>query len=283
MIQFYFAALIAVLAPAVAPLHAFQLERLGPIRIIVSEGMTEGRPPRMALYLNTTVDIVCPNHLLVTTLRRRGDTLSVEVRGLLHPRRQRGDNPVISTCETGPAYGEVPLRLSPGSYVLAVRVGSATDHLQLDISATRLQLLTNGLRTAVTRPDTTPFWRPPARSFAVHCGANRRPEACADLVAWVERQPGVRRLPIPAGWQPPSRFNEHSDHRGSPYFSYASGALLPRLRSCMREVERQVEEAVGVSIIIHIAAGEIIRASSRRAFHEPHIETPSRIAVGRGC
>lgn len=245
----------------------------GPIKVAVSEPVMLGARPRMFLELETANHYSCSNLEIDARLQRSNDTISVTLHGLVP------DN--LCSPAFGPAHKVIPLGLSPGTYLLMISYENQMDRLQLFVSSTRLDLHSLG-PTRFMQPDTASFWRPHPRSFLLSCGTPNVPELCADLAGWLERQSGIIRKPLPStariGF---GRYagTWHSDYR---LYEYDDEAL-ERVRRCIGHVAAAVAEAVGVSINLQTAAGEIIKAWSKRANHEKHIDTPRRVIDGVSC
>jgi hypothetical protein len=251
-----------------------QRDDSGRLRVSAIEPVLEGTLPRQSLQLTTERVYGCSNFRIDASLALVKDTIRIQVRGLA-PQRLCDDS-------FGPAGVGLPLVLPEGTYPVQIRRDTSFETFVLQITPTRLQLHVSGA-TVLLLPDTTPFWRPPAQSFAFVCGTYNVPALCADIGGWIERQAGVQTIVFPAGGRIPFSLRASTHYEERRYYRYGDRFDLSTLRSCMQEVSRRVTAAVGVVIMIETASGEVMRAWSARAFHEPHIDTPLRATDSPAC
>lgn len=247
----------------------------GQIQLHVEERAREGFRPRLAMSFVTVGDYPCSNYTIDARRRRKADTIAITIVGLAL-------NGGLCAKEVGPAHGNVPLALGPGSYRVAISRGPATDWMDLRVTKTQLILRPVGAPT-FTQPDTTVFTRPAARSFLVSCEKRNAPELCADFGDWLARRRGIIRQPLAAGDRigfPPYRGDWNNGYQ---LFEYADDRTLEPVKRCMLHLADTIEQAVGVSVIIQTADGQVFRAWSRRSFHEPHIPVPRKISGSGWC
>ena len=156
------------------------------------------------------------------------------------------------------------------------------DRVELAVSASRLALRKIE-PLAFIEPDTSVFRRPTLHSFFISCGTPSVLELCADLAEWLSRQPGIVRRPLAATDR--IGFIRYGGYWYSDYqlYDYADGKALRAVRNCMRHIADTLSAAVGAGIELQTGGGEILRAWSRRALHEPHIEVPRIMSGSRGC
>lgn len=269
-----FALAVILLAPALRPASAQQEPLLGLIRVSVEEPVIEGRQPRVTVMLATVGEYGCGNFTIATRERRAADTIEITLRGLA-PTQLCDDS-------FGSAQAGILIDVKPMQYVLAITRGQSTDRLRLAVTPTRLSVRSDQGLTFL-KPDTSAFSRPSAHSFLVSCGTPNVPELCEDLAGWFARLPGIVARPLAANEKigfPRYAGSWHDDYR---LFEYQSDRAFRPVRRCFRFLADTLEQAVGVGVTLQTADGEVLRAWSRRALHEPHIPVPRKISGSSGC
>jgi hypothetical protein len=244
----------------------------GPITLSVEEFAADRRG--IMVSLATVGEYGCENTTIAAQQTRVADTIGITITGLVPN----------TTCADmmAPGRARIPLALAPGRYVVSVRRLSNVDRVGLVVTQSRL--VVRRIEPLVfIQPDTSAFRRPTANSFFISCGTPNVPELCADLAAWLSRQPGIVRRPLSASDR--IGFIRYGGTWYSDYqlYDYRDGKALRAVRHCMRQIADTLSAAVGADIELQTAEGEILRAWSHRAFHEPHIEVPRKVSGSRGC
>ena len=160
---------------------------LGPIGLSVAESLVEHGPPIAFLRLATTGTYGCGSLTLATHEQFGRDSIVVTIDSLW-PHE-------LCTTMIGPATADSPLTLTPGTRVLVIERRNVADRLQLRV--TDAELVVRQLNSlAFVRPDTTPFFRPVARTFLLSCGTPNIPKLCDDLREWSPDRPASSIFPF---------------------------------------------------------------------------------------
>jgi hypothetical protein len=119
------------------------------------------------------------------------------------------------------------------------------------------------------------------RSFAFSCNLYADTQAlCANVAAWIGRQRGIRTLTFPRGARNPFRPDGEGRSDGFVrYFRYDGDMALGRIRRCIRRIEPEVLQAVGVVLTVQTWTGAQFHAWSTRSFGEPHVPPPADVAA----
>jgi hypothetical protein len=246
-------------------------------RLTLKEERKSGEKPRIVLSLRTVQQFSCLGFFIDHDLRENRDTLYLKIHGVAPP---------LGPCPAavGPARLSRELNVMTNrTYTLLITYGKLSNRLLLDISDSTLAV--TGLDSSLVEADERPRWRYPQNSFAFHCSnVEVARSICRDVEQWLARQPGISTLVLPPGWidpynpDPPGR----PDDRTSLY-RYDQPASFSRLRLCFGAIENRIREAVGVFLALEDWRGLQMGASSRRSYHERHIERPERVTDQPAC
>lgn len=246
------------------------------VEIAIGERLPDSASaPILTLGLRSEHQLPCVNIEIDAKVEPGESRLTVTVQGLV-------DTDLCLTM-TGPATFSRDLALPVGTYDVSLRHRGRRDRYRLLVDTLRARI--QPIRTSVTFADTTTLWRTARNTLIATCGhgLDRTQGLCLDYFGWIQSQPGVSPYPYPTtGRSPISSYQGESDVRVA-VFHYEIDSIAQHVLSCTASLQPVVAEAVGVGLAVQTWNGRTAQASSRRSYHEPHIDVPHQGLATAAC